>query len=72
MLIKVAHLQPIKELLSFIKVNLLKHAVQDIATSKPCHTRLPLTPLLCRSLVPDWWMVPGQVILSGRSVAAFG
>lgn len=45
MLIKVAHLQTIKELLSFINANLLKHAVQDVETSRPCHTLLPLAPL---------------------------
>lgn len=33
-LIKVAHLQIIKELLSFIKANLLKHAVQGAATRR--------------------------------------
>lgn len=60
MLIKVAHLQPIKELLSFIKANLLKHAVQDAATSRPCHTRrLALTPLLCvvcSCLTGGWYL----------------
>lgn len=44
MLIKAAHLQPIKEPLSFIKANLLKHAARDVKTGRLCRTLNPATP----------------------------
>lgn len=76
MLIKAAHLQPIKAPLSFIKANLLKHAARDVKTSRPCCTLtlilcLPLSPPLSLALSPDQWMVPGPVIPSGMSEDAF-
>ena len=68
MLIKAAHLQPIKEPLSFIKANLLKHAARDVKTSRLCCT-LTLTHALFIS--PDQWMVPWPVIPSGMLKDAF-
>lgn len=52
MLIKAAHLQPIKEPLSFIKANLLKQA--DAKTSRLCCTFTPTHSLFISPLPLSW------------------
>ena len=67
MLIKATHLQPIKEPLSFIKANLLKHAARDVQTTA-LHTHSDSLFLY----LPVQWTVPGPVIPSGMLKDAFG
>lgn len=67
MLIKATHLQPIKEPLSSIKANLLKHAARDVQTTV-LHTHSDSLFLY----LPVQWTVPGPVIPSGMLKDAFG
>lgn len=74
MLIKAAHLQPIKEPLSLINWNLLKHAaLENYKTSRLCcmltHSLFISFPLPVSS---DQWIVPGALILSGMLRGVFG
>lgn len=76
-LIKAAHLQPIKEPLFSISPNLLQHAAPDVQMQLGCARSLSLIRLyLCCSLAPapDQDTEPGldPVILSGMLRDAFG